>query len=472
MVFRGFITVALLTLLLGATQLPAPDNTLFSSHDALSLRLEGPFNQLFARVAQNQKKIDPSSAVTGKLTITEHGHDTVIDGVQIAVRGHTNRRPGECAFPKLKVTAPSSQPTARAVLGGQMVLKIATHCGEAPGETISRKYGRLQNEHSPLREAFAYRLLEAVGVPTLRARLARITYVYTDPKSTEMPDQRQPFVRNAFIIEDDDDAVARLGGTRQIKERSFTNAHDQFTAFDTAVAALGQAMIGNFDWCLKMTRDDAYRCNARHPLWNVLAVVGADGRTRPVIYDFDVSGIVTGHHWWFKDVYNGAFLVSKSHPAVEVVGQVQRTRTLFGRQDLDEARAHFMRKKSDAYRVLESSKLDPTGRRVAREYLDAFYNEIGSDDVFYRPAVVVGGLRLYSDASQMNTVCSAMGPVSVGTVVSEPLDTTDSMMRVIVLDTVWQWATPKPCAAIHDGPVWIRRAGVSRDYPAPSSVTR
>jgi hypothetical protein len=46
------------------------------------------------------------------------------------------------------------------------------------------------------------------------------------------------------------------------------------------------------------------------------------------------------------------------------------------------------------------------------------------------------------------------------------------MMRVTVLDTVWQWATPRPCAAIHDGPVWIRAAGISRDYPSPSSNTR
>jgi hypothetical protein len=468
MAARGFVVIALLSLLLGATQ--APDDTFFSSHDVLTLRLEGPFNGLFTRVALNQKTIDPNSAVTGRLIVTERGHDTEIDGVQIAVRGHTNRREGECSFPKLKVTVPANHPTALIVLGGQKTLKIGTHCGEAPGDTISRKYGRLLNENSPAREAFVYRLLEALGVPTLKARPARITYVYTDPRPSGTPDQRQPLVRNAFIVEDDEDAVARMGGVRQLSERSFTNARDQFSVSDTALIAFAQALIGNFDWCLKMTRDDAYRCNARHPLWNVLAVVNADGRTLPMIYDFDVAGIVTGQHRWFKEVYNDAFLASKSHPGLEVVGQLQRTRTLFERQALEEARAHFMQKKNDAYRALDSAKLDSAGRRVAREYFDAFYAEIGSDDVFYRPAVVVSGLRAYADASRTNTLCSAAGPISVGTVVSEPLQTTDSMMRVVVLDTQWQWATPKPCAAIHDGPVWIQRSGVSRDYP-PVAMT-
>src|SRR5262245_7796813 len=99
MAARGFVTVAFLSLLFGAT-IPAPGDTIFSSHGVMTLRLEGPFNELFTRVAQNQKTIDPNSAVTGKLTVTEHGHDTEIDGVKIAVRGHTNRRQGECPFPK------------------------------------------------------------------------------------------------------------------------------------------------------------------------------------------------------------------------------------------------------------------------------------------------------------------------------------------------------------------------------------
>jgi hypothetical protein len=404
--------------------------------------------------------------------VTQYGRSTAIDGVRIAVRGHTSRRVGECPFPKLKVTVPANHQALRTVLDGQPVLKIGTHCGEAPGGTISRKYGRLLNEHSPLREAFVYRLLETLGVPTLKVRQARISYVYTDPRPGEQPDQRQAVVRNAFIVEDDDDAMRRMGGTRLIDEKGFTNARDQFSVADTALVTFGEAMIGNFDWCLKMTRDDAYRCNARHPLWNVLAVVSADGSTRPVIYDFDVTGMVAGQHRWFADVYNEAFLPSRSHPGLEVVGQLQRTRSLFERRDLDQARAHFMAKKNDAYKTLDSSNVDTFGKRLIREYLDAFFNEIGSDEAYYRPAVVVSGQYAYADTAATSPVCPSAGTMPVGTVASEPIEMTDRMMRVVLLDTRWKWATPKPCSQIHRGPVWIQRDAVSRDYPSAASPSR
>jgi hypothetical protein len=263
------------------------------------------------------------------------------------------------------------------VLAGRSVLKIGTHCGETTGDAITAKYGRVANEQSPLREGFVYRLLDVMGVPTLKARPARITYVYTDGRSSA-PDRRQSIVRHAVVIEDDDEAVSRLGGTRQIDEKGFTSARDQFAPADTALVAFAEAMLGNFDWCLKMTREDAYRCNARHPLWNVLAIVGSDNRARPLIYDFDVAGMVTGRHRWFKDVYYDGFMASRSQPAIEVLGQVQRTRSLFGRTELDATRQHFMQKKSDAYKTLDSSNVDAAGKLRIREYLDAFFAAIGT----------------------------------------------------------------------------------------------
>jgi hypothetical protein len=46
------------------------------------------------------------------------------------------------------------------------------------------------------------------------------------------------------------------------------------------------------------------------------------------------------------------------------------------------------------------------------------------------------------------------------------------MIQVALLDTKWQWATPKPCAPIHRGLVWIQRDAVSRDYPPVAATTR
>src|SRR5262245_24267513 len=234
------------------TAATAPRSPLFDSHDVLLLRLEAPFRQLLARSTSENDE----SPVTGRLTLIQGGSDTTIDGVRISLRGHTSRRVNECTFPKLKVTLPANNSAlARSALAGHSVLKIGTHCGESVGTAITAKYGRLANENSPLREAFVYRLLDAMDVPTLKARVARITYVYTDGPT---PGTEPTLVRNGFIVEDDSDAVKRVGGVRQLTERQFSNARDQFAPADTALVAFGQALIGNFDWCLKMTPTDAY----------------------------------------------------------------------------------------------------------------------------------------------------------------------------------------------------------------------
>jgi hypothetical protein len=335
---------------------------------------------------------------------------------------------------------------------------------------VTAKYGRLPNEQSPHREAFVYRLLDAVGIPTLKARPARITYAYTDARPGQTPDQQQPIARNALLLENTDGAVARLGGSREIEETAFTNARDQFTVSETAALAFAEAMIGNFDWCLKMTPRDAYRCNARHPLWNVIAVAGSSGSARPVPYDFDVSGMVAGRHRWFADVYNEAFVPSRSHPAIEVLGQVQRTRMLFDRADLDAARARFMHKKQNAYAALAAAALDATGKQVVKQYLDSFFEAIGSDESFYRPVVVARDTLPYADASRAKAVCTAQGAIPVGTPVSDPQQTSGQMIQVMLLDVTWHWAPPAKCAVVHEGPVWIDGSAVSRDFTNTAST--
>src|SRR5205823_7793661 len=113
-----------------------------------------------------------------------------------------------------------------------------------PGEERTPKFGRLANERSPVREAFVYRLLDAAGVATLRARPARVSYV---DKGAQAP----PLVRNAILLEDDDDLMKRLDGTGKITMERFTSARDQFAPLDTAAMAFAQAMIANYDWCVR-----------------------------------------------------------------------------------------------------------------------------------------------------------------------------------------------------------------------------
>jgi len=167
----------------------------------VTLRLEAPFDELF-----QTSKTTPDYAVDGMLT-----DGTGAPGpVKISVRGHTSRRETECVFPKLKVQRADGT-----------TLRLGTHCGEATGNKLSAKYGRLPNEKSPWREVAIYQILDALGVPALRAKAARVTYLYPDGRSIE---------RNALIIEDDDDAAKRMGGTKTVEPEEFTTADQMFNA--------------------------------------------------------------------------------------------------------------------------------------------------------------------------------------------------------------------------------------------------
>ena len=411
---------------------------IFSTYEPLVLRLEAPLDDLFAHAQQD------NYSVRGALTYQDRGREVHVPAVKVSVRGNSSRNASECTFPKLKLEWPSAS------------LKIGTHCGESTDGSVTAKFGRLSNEHSPRREAFVYQLLDMLQVLSLKARPARITYVSSG---------REPLVRNAMVLEDTSDALRRLGAQKEIAPEQFTSARDAFAPADSATLAFAEAMIGNFDWCLRFFPRDTYRCDARRPLWNVLAFAWPDGRVRPLIYDFDVSGMVAGHHRWFGDIFNEAFLPSASPARLEVISQLQRTRTLFGRADLDRTRRHFTQKKADAYRLLDESDLDSAGRGTIKEYLDTFFEAIGSDDAFYRPVVTAPNAVAYADASRRSAVCPARGPIPAGTPVSDPVQTSGDMIQVRLLDALWHWAPPVKCPDIRKTPVWIDKAAVTRDYP-------
>lgn len=432
---------------------------LFSSYDVVSMQLKAPFNQLFERA-----RTEDDFSVAGTLSYTEGGREVTVENVRVGLRGHTSLRATECAFPKLKVALPEGGAADARLFAGMNSIKIGTHCGEAEDDAVSQKFGRLPNEHSPLREAFVYRLLAALDVPALNARPARVTYVYADSQPGQTPPQDRPLVRHAMLIEDDDAAIKRLGDGGEITEAEFTTARALFSPADTARLVFAEALIGNFDWCLKMTADDRYRCDARHPLWNITAASIGSGRARPIVHDFDVAGIVSGRHPWFKDVFDASFVSSNSEIEVGVLAQLQRARSLFTRAELDTTRAAFVAHKAAAYRVLDAATLDSTGKQHARRYLDAFYGAIEANDAFYRPVVATAGAMLYANPDGA-AACPGTGPIPIGTPVSEPLQTSGSMIQVRVLDALWHWAPPAKCDAVRKGPVWIKAEVVSADYP-------
>jgi hypothetical protein len=296
---------------------PTAGPDVFTSTDPLTITLEAPLHELFAR------DDDENFSVPGVVSYKDPGSGAELKrDAQVSVRGHTSRRETECTFPKLKLKFKERD-----------VLKIGTHCGEASDEVLSPKYGRLANEKSPQREALVYQLLQAAEVPVLRARAAVVTYVQSG---------QPPLTRKALLVEDDDEAKRRVGGQSEIPMETFGSVKTRGAGADAGRIAFGEAMIGNFDWCLKFAPDDIYRCNEPKPLWNVLAFDRGDGKAALVIKDFDLAGIVAGRHAWFKKIFNSAYVPSGSEIEIEVLSQVQRTRSLFPRAELDALRRSFL----------------------------------------------------------------------------------------------------------------------------------
>lgn len=451
---RQPVALAALVLLVVSLRPSAAAPDIFVGDRPVEVTIVAPFRKLFVNA-----EADPEASVSGSLIIrTEPGApDTTIRNVTIKERGNTSRRSTECTFPKLSLDLDDANGTG-APVGDIRVLKIGTHCGDAPIGVLTPKFGRLANELAPVREALVYRLLEAAGVPTLRARPARITYRFVGAQTDAS------LTRNAMLLEDDDDAARRFGGT-QIDEAGFVSAREHFQVTDTARLAFAQAMVGNFDWCLRMFRGDIYRCDDRHPLWNVLAFDRTDGPDLPLPYDFDLAGPVVGRHIWFDEVFAADFAASGSPIEVEVLAQVQRTRSLFDRSVLDATRAWFVDARPRVEAALAQATVDDEGRRLARRYVDAFYQGITRDERFYGPIVVEGGHRAFLDAEGVQPACGDRSHVPQGTVVSAPLATRDGRVQVRVLDALWTWTGDRRCEAVQREPVWIDSNAIGTDYP-------
>ena len=269
-----------------------------------------------------------------------------------------------------------------------------------------------------------------------------------------------------MLIEDDADAVARLGGSDEIPMDHFGSVKSRHASEDALRIAFAEAMIGNFDWCLKYAPDDIYRCDDTKPLWNVLAFSRGDG-VGLLMKDFDLAGIVVGHHKWFDKVYNPAFVDSKSSIEIEALSQVERTRSLFPRTALDAERQRLIALKPQVATALDRSTADARGTDLARRYVAAFYGALADDAAFYRPVVARSDVRVYKDAARTAEACGTKDVMRAGTPV-RALRQANGMSEVIVLDVMWRWSEPNACTPIQTRPVWIATDAITTDYPPAS----
>jgi hypothetical protein len=263
-----------------------------------------------------------------------------------------------------------------------------------------------------------------------------------------------------MLLEDDADAARRLDAHEM---KDFSNAAADFAPDDAARLAFGEAMIGNFDWCLKFSPDDRYRCDARHPLWNLLALDRRNGTALPLMFDFDLSGMVTGRHPWYHRAFTDLYAGPGKRPLTEVVAQLQHARTVFPRAVLDRTRALFAARRGDLYAAVHDAAVDDTGRTFASEYLDAFFHAIGRDEDFYLPVVVDGTTHAWIDPGRHQLACEGDSHVPVGTPVGTIVARDRRYVRAPLLDAQWKWTNT--CPAIRQQAVWIEADAISADYP-------
>ena len=143
---------------------------------------------------------------------------------------------------------------------------------------------------------------------------------------------------------------------------------------------------------------------------------------------------------------------------------MQRARTLFTRDVLDATRHEFLERRKEGYAAVQRADVDPHGRQLARQYLDAFFRAIDTDQAFYRPVVARSGARVYADAERTREACADGDTVPVGTPVIE-LRRSGELAEVRLLDVMWRWTDQKKCDRVHTQPVWIPAANISANYP-------
>lgn len=192
----------------------------------------------------------------GEIRITREGRTETVP-VSLRARGHLRRMARTCDFVPIRVDF-EKEKVAGTIFDHQRALKLVVQCVNAS-----------DYEQYILREYAAYRILNLITPQSLRARLAKVTYV-------DSANGKELGTRYGFFLEDEDDVARRMGGrTVELQRAMFKDVHA--TTLDTMM--LFQYMIGNTDFSI-------------YALHNVILVQTPDRTLYPVPYDFDITGLV------------------------------------------------------------------------------------------------------------------------------------------------------------------------------------
>lgn len=335
---------------------------LFQNKNPLPLKLQYTNKQI-------KKETDKHNAVYTDLI---YKNNTGWDTIPIYLNARGNFRRANCYFPPLKLNIKKSF-SKNTLFEGHKKLKIVLPC-------------LLQNRSNDdvLKEYLAYKIYELISNTHFKTRLASIEYIDTrgekskiHPLAVFLPENlrkstiyegeeafasKKPktHVLKAILIEDDK-VVAKRHGAQVMKR--FVHPLNQ-AEIASITNAFFQFMIGNTDF------STAYQHNQK--------LIFKEGKTIPLPYDFDMSGLVDANYAVVSNVQNST---------LDITDVKQRAYRGFKRDIklFQEVRHLFLDKRPRIYRLIEELKIhfdDTRSHAQARNYIKSFYTILDNDYKF------------------------------------------------------------------------------------------
>ncbi len=310
----------------------------------------------------------PLEATLTKETRTKFPGFFVTDNGNLAatfqIKGNTSA--GRFDFPKLKfrfekplptLSVPLKPPPMRPSLFAEVDgFSINTHGYDL---SIDREDGFAQGDKTPFREATAYELAAAAGLPTRAVRRAQVTYVSMDSSPT--------FVKPALLLEREGDFFKRLGAKEielqgpMLPPTVCLNTPD----VELAKIVLFHSMLGNWDYMIPPGL-------GFHNLM-IGKMKTAENQFRVVLApeDFDNAAAVRGE------------ATDQGTPRIEwpsddllekyVASLILERRKKYSIKTWQLAAEDLKQRKPEILKALEVANVDERGRKNFEKYITAFF---------------------------------------------------------------------------------------------------
>ena len=279
---------------------PASAAPLFQSRTLLPLTLSLPLAELIAAKeawAAAEKQGEKPAPRPGRVQLPDCETE-----LTLKIRGNSSLT--AYTWPKLGLKLPDDAPPA---LRGLRSVNLINHAFK-DFEELSHQL--------PWREATAYAVLEAMGIPTLKARAVQVRY----EDHSEGPQRLRRQSHPALLVEDDKDAATRYGGRSvDLASSPVIDPPVVLPMKDVLRLELAQRLLGNRDY--QLIYEAAGPKNAKvTSLWNFDAVELAAGpsgsrRVELLISDLDrTNWVSTPLHFNGQEVFQWIEQAYWNHP--------------------------------------------------------------------------------------------------------------------------------------------------------------